>query len=110
MEYLKIAQQIIIKEDVEVATALGGVKSTIKAGDKGIITRKIREGQAEVKLISGDGRGKILIIDGNISDDYDTDAIADRITRRIAREFLDNDDEATKYVRDIIQDELEEYL
>ena len=110
MEYLKIGQQVIIKKAVEVETVIGGVKHKIEVGDKGIVTRKIREGQAEVKLISGNGRGKLLIIEGNISDDFDIDAIAERITRRIAREFLDNDEDATREIKDIIQDELNEYM
>jgi len=109
MEYMKIGQGLEFKEDLVVTAALSGSEKLIKKGDKGIVTRKIREGQAEVKVTTGAANGKLLIIEGSISDDYDVEAIARRLALRITREFLDSDEDIQKEIQDLIEASLDDY-
>jgi hypothetical protein len=105
MEYLKIGQGITFSGDIKVLTNL-----TIRKGDKGIVACKVCEGQAEVRVTSGEAYGKRVLYNGNISDDHDVEAIAGRMASRISREFLDNDSDSKKEVQNIIEAALSNYL
>lgn len=110
MDYMRIGQEVVFKEALEVKAALSGTEKTIKVGDRGIVKRRIREGEADIEITTGEARGKRIILLGNISEDVDTTAIAGRLATRINREFMGDDEDMQPYLKDIIEATLEDYL
>lgn len=96
MPKLQIGQEIVIKDDFEIESALGNEKRVVEKGDRGVVTSS-----GLVQYVSGNARGKIQKIEDVELKGYDTENIAKLVFQRLnsqyqIKDFLEDWDIETK--------------
>lgn len=103
---MKIGQEITVREDFEINTIVSNKVITIKEGDKGFL-----DSEGFLHITTGEGRGKIVKMDGIDPDGYDYGNISRMILNRLngvfGLEMYLDDEEIDK--QDVI-DEIREVL
>lgn len=105
---MKIGQEITVREDFEVNTIVSNKVITIKEGDKGFLDSK-----GFLHITTGEGRGKIVKMDGIDTDGYDYGNISRMILNRLNGVFglemyLDDEEidkqEVIDEIREVLSD------
>ena len=112
MEKYKIGQEIIIDKDKKIESVLGNTVIDVKKGDKALITRN------SIKFLTGEARGKIMLLEKEKIEGFDMDNIIKRIAKNVYYElgqyvfdeFLEEMDLSLKDVEDSIYEELSQFI
>ena len=80
---MKIGDYIKLKEDVQVKSALTGKSIETKKGDEAVILEQVNEEKMKVKFISGEMKGKYMIIPGKLESGVDIESLSIIITEDI---------------------------
>ncbi|MGL5328953.1 MAG: hypothetical protein ACRDD7_06770 [Peptostreptococcaceae bacterium] len=103
---MKIGQEIIVKEDFEVTTLIGGKALTVKKGDKAFLDSK-----GLANIITGEARGKVSNLYNNPNknkmDGYDHANISKLIFTRL-KNYFDMEDMLNEY--EIADDDIIEQI
>lgn len=111
MQQFKIGEIITFTKDIPITTFIGGKKVEIKAGNKGVVTRKLGETSGEVEVLDGPGRGKIFVVEAEVAG-YDVEDISSTISKSIINNLRDGviDDDIGPEITDIIAETLEKFM
>lgn len=109
MKY-KIGQEILVKEDFEICTIISNNPMIVKEGDKGYVDSK-----GFLHLISGEGGGKIINVEGMEVANYHHENISKMIFNRLNSyfnlgEILENEDIDIGRFKEEIEDVLMDIL
>lgn len=107
---MRIGQEIIVKEDFKINTIVSDKVKTVKKGDKGYLDSK-----GFMHITTGNGRGKIVNVEGIEVKGYDYENIASMIFGRLSNyfnldEMLENEDIESERFKDEIEDVLMDIL
>ena len=109
MKY-KIGQEILIKENFEIGTIVSGNIMTVKQGDRGYVDSK-----GFLHLVNGEGKGKIVNVEGMEVASYHHENISKMIFARLCNyfnldEMLENEDIDIDRFKEEIEDVLIDIL